>query len=126
MTRTTLSVTGITAICCIFYAALAFGGGGINHKVKVTNDTDGHSAWTVYYSTFENPHESKHDYVGPKSSRTFEFGAACPYKVEVYSGDNKLHTKCTLGTSSGCTNTCWNTEWKLKGDANSGYNLKKD
>jgi len=111
------------------FVTLAYSGGGINHKVKIKNNTDvEQSAAWVFYGEGEKAGDFKVSSIGgPGSSHTFEFGAKCPTKIRVFIGGGNNHVeRCTIGTSSGCTHTCWNSEWKITGNSSSGFHIEKD
>lgn len=127
MTKLVFSLTGAVAICCMMFVTLAHSGGGINHKVKIKNSTNEvHSSAWVYYGKGYEYGDFKTSYIGgPGSSHTFEFGAKCPTKIEVFIGGKKID-RCTTGTSSGCTHTCWSSDWKITGDSSSGFHIEKN
>ena len=129
MTKLTVSLTGAVVLCCFMFVTLAYSGGGVNHKVRIKNDTNEvHSTAWVFYGEGQEAGDYKNSYIGgPGSSHTFEFGLKCPTKIRVYIGGGDRHVeRCTIGTSSSCTHTCWSSKWKVTGNSSSGFHIEKD
>ncbi len=110
--------------CLIAMASIgvALAGGGINHKVKVKNDSDNDVKVHFYYSMQCDEQEY---YIAKGSSHTFETGAKCPLGLQgwVYGAGVQMVTRCTLGPEKGvganvCSNcggiTCDSSDWVIR------------
>jgi len=110
--------------CLIAMASIgvALAGGGINHKVKVKNDSDNDVTVRLIYSMQCDEKEYRID---KGSSHTFETGAKCPLGLEgwVRVTGVRMITRCTLGPEKGagasvCSHcagiTCNSSDWVIR------------
>ncbi len=110
--------------CLIAMASIgvALAGGGINHKVKVKNDSDRDVTVRLVYSM---QCEDKDYSIAKGSSHTFETGAKCPLGLEGWVNGTAvlLVTRCTIGAEQGvgasvCSKcswiTCESSDWVVR------------
>ena len=121
--------------CLIAVASIgvALAGGGINHKVKVKNDSDNDVTVYLFYSVQCDDKEYR---IAKGSSHTFETGAKCPVGLGgwVYGAAVSMVTRCTIGAEKGvganvCSNcgwiTCESSDWVIR-KHDSKYHFDKE
>lgn len=127
----------LSLILIVVLLGIAPFGFAIDHKVKVTNQTDyAFCGVTVYYGSILSQDwvESKYMRLDPGQSGSISTGAKCPRFITGGCSDGWYTSydfgRCTLGpeatTWTSCTLTCWGSDWFLRKNANGSVRLDKE
>jgi hypothetical protein len=113
----------LCAVIAIMVSPDVMAGGGINWKVKVTNDTPYEIRVKIWVNELVKASEKETKWIAPGSSYTFATGALCPDKLggaifkDHSSFGTSLGTYClgmgdwkeSSDSRTGCSAACWNS-----------------
>jgi hypothetical protein len=111
------------------FVALANAGGGVNHTVKVKNDS-GASAVRVYLYTFDETQKGPVELYLDDSAK-FETGTKCPDRIAITYLPN-YYPSVSVCTKDGSYNdhckklSCESSQWKIKRTSDGKFKIEKD